>query len=86
MENRTDSANPVRLADLPLLVRLAVGLSLFSTWVIFEEGVVDRTGLWELMPGYVKARLCPWDLAALGIVLVPLLLLRSRKRSEHAAS
>jgi hypothetical protein len=78
MENRT--ANPIRLADLPLLVRLAVGLSLFSTWVIFEEGVVDRTGLWELMPGYVKARLCPWDLAALGIVLVPLLLSRSRRR------
>ena len=80
MENRSESTRPIRLADLPLLVRLAVGLSLFSTWVIFEEGIVDRTGLWELMPGYVKARLCPWDLAALGIVLVPLLLLRSRRR------
>ncbi len=65
------------MADLPVLVRLGEGLSLFSTWVIFEEGIVDRTGLWELMPGYVRARLCPWDLAALGIVVVPLLLLKS---------
>jgi hypothetical protein len=29
-------------------VRLVVGLCLFDTWVILEEGVVDRTGLWEL--------------------------------------
>jgi hypothetical protein len=36
MENRCDS---IRLADLPLLVRVAAGLSLFSTWVIFEEGI-----------------------------------------------
>jgi hypothetical protein len=79
MENRSESTSRIRLSDLPLPVRLAVGLSFFSTWVIFEEGLVDRTGLWELMPGYVKARLCPWDLAALGIVLVPLLLLRSRR-------
>jgi hypothetical protein len=76
METRIESASRIRFADLPFLVRLAVGLSLFSTWVIFEEGVVDRTGLWELMPGYVKAHLCPWDLAALGIVVVPLLLWR----------
>jgi hypothetical protein len=84
MENRPESTSRIRLADLPILVRLAVGLSFFSAWVIFEEGVVDRTGLWELMPGYVKARLCPWDLAALGIVLVPLLLVRRRRRAALA--
>jgi hypothetical protein len=84
MTSRPESPSPIRLSDLPLLVRFAVGLSFFSTWVIFEEGIVDRTGLWELMPGYVKARLCPWDLAALGIVLVPLLLLRSRRRPALA--
>ena len=80
MENHSESTSRLRLADLPLLVRLAVGLSFFSAWVIFEEGIVDRTGLWELMPGYVKARLCPWDLAALGILVVPLLLLKTRRR------
>jgi len=80
MENRTDSTKPLRLAQLPAVVRLAVGLCLFNTWVIFEEGIVDRTGLWELMPGYVRSRFCPWDLAALGIIFVPLLLLTRRKR------
>jgi len=46
------------------------------------QDVVDSrlaARFWELMPGYVKARLCPWDLAALGIILVPLLLLRTRR-------
>jgi hypothetical protein len=84
MENRTDSTNPLRLAQLPAVVRLAVGLCLFNTWVIFEEGIVDRMGLWELMPGYVRARFCPWDLAALGVIFVPLLLLTRRKRPALA--
>lgn len=76
----TKTQPTVTLAQLPFLVRLAVGLSLFSTWVIFEEGIVDRTGLWELMPGYVKARLCPWDLAALGIIFIPLLVFPRDRR------
>jgi hypothetical protein len=80
METRTESSNPIRFWQLPLMVRLAVALSFFSAWVIFEEGVVDRTGLWALMPGYVRARFCPWDLAALGIIFVPLLLVRRRHR------
>jgi len=84
MENPTDSTNPVRLVQLPALVRLAVGLCLFNTWVIFEEGIVDRTGLWELLPGYVRSRFCPWDLAAVGIIFVPLLLLTRRKRPALA--
>ena len=80
METRTESANQIRFGQLPLIVRLAVGLSFFSSWVIFEEGVVDRTGLWELMPGYVRSRFCPWDLAALGVIFVPLLLLKRWRR------
>ena len=32
MENPTDSTKPLRLAQLPALVRLAVGLCLFNTW------------------------------------------------------
>jgi hypothetical protein len=70
----------LRFSDMPLLVRVAVALALFDSWVIFEEGVVDRTGLWELMPGYLRARFCPWDLAALGLIVVPLLLVVARPR------
>jgi hypothetical protein len=30
--------------------RFAVWLTFFNTWVLFEETVVDRYGLWEYMP------------------------------------
>ena len=69
---------------MPLVVRIAVALVFFDTWVIFEEGVVDRTGLWEVMPGYIKGRFCPWDLAALGIFLIPALLIATRRASRAA--
>lgn len=84
MSTSTSPDDAIRFHQLPLIVRLAVGLSLFSAWVIFEEGVVDRTGLWTLLPGYVKARFCPWDLAALGIVFIPLLVLGGRRRRQRA--
>jgi hypothetical protein len=79
MEN-LDTVPKPGFSEMPLVVRIAVALTFFNSWVIFEEGVVDRTGLWELMPGYVRARFCPWDLAALGIVFVPMLLLAARSR------
>ena len=81
-----DTPSKLRLADLPFIVRIAVALVFFNSWVIFEEGVIDRTGLWEHMPGYLRARFCPWDLAALGIVLIPILLLGSRARRARAAT
>ena len=70
-------------SQLPLIARVAVALALF-TWVIFEEGVVDRFGLWQYMPGYIKAQICPWDVAAAGIILVPLLLLRRPSWARRA--
>jgi hypothetical protein len=74
----------LRLSDLPLIVRVGVAFALFDTWVIFEEGVVDRTGLWRFLPGYVRARFCPWDLAVLGLALVPLVVLAGRGRRSNA--
>ncbi len=77
---KLDAMPKPRFSEMPLVARIAVALTFFNSWVIFEEGIVDRTGLWELMPGYVRARFCPWDLAALGIVFVPMLLLAARNR------
>jgi hypothetical protein len=47
------------------LVRFAVWLTFFNTWVLFEETVVDRYGLWQYMPYYRVGRLCSWDIGAM---------------------
>jgi hypothetical protein len=86
MDTRHETPDKVRFSRLPLLVRLAVGLSLSNTRVIFEEVVVDRTGLWALLPGYVRGRFCPWDLAALGAIWVPLLLGKRWRRASVTES
>ena len=67
-------------AELPTVARIAVALSLFNSWVIFEEGAIDRFGLWNYLPMYIKSQFCPWDLAAAGLIFVPLLLLPARLR------
>lgn len=48
----------------PGIVRFAVWLTFFNTWVLFEETIVDRYGLWKYMPYYRVARLCSWDIGA----------------------
>ena len=53
---------------LPFLVRLAVALSLFNSWVLFEELVVDRLGWWRYMPCYRVGRFCEWDVAAILVI------------------
>jgi hypothetical protein len=43
---------------VPGIVKAAVVLTLFNTWVLFEETVIDRYGLWEYLPYWRVARLC----------------------------
>ena len=85
-----ESLARLKFAQLPNVAKLAVGLAVFNSWVIFEEGIVDRLGLWQYLPLYVKARFCPWDLAAAGVIFLPLLLLpgwghRTRQGSEASS-
>jgi len=57
---------------MPGIIRFAVWLTFFNTWVLFEETVVDRYGLWEYMPYYRVGRPCSWDIGAmvlLGVVV-----------------
>ena len=54
---------------LPLIVKIAVALTFFNSWVLFEETVVDRHGLWQYMPFYKVGNFCLWDVAALLIVV-----------------
>ncbi len=52
----------------PGIVRFAVWLTFFNTWVLFEETVVDRYGLWEYMPYYRVGKLCSWDIGAMAVL------------------
>jgi hypothetical protein len=53
---------------VPGIVKAAVVLTFFNTWVLFEETVIDRYGLWEYLPYYRMARLCAWDIGALALI------------------
>ena len=67
----------------PGIVRVAVWLTFFNTWVLFEETVVDRYGLWEYMPYYRVGRLCSWDIGAM--VLLGLLVYKAFQRRPKPA-
>ena len=53
---------------VPGIVRFAIWLTFFNTWVLFEETIVDRYGLWEYMPYYRVGRLCSWDIGAMALL------------------
>ena len=56
------------LQPMPTIVKVAVIATFFNTWVLFEETVVDRYGLWQYMPYYRVARLCSWDIGAFAVI------------------
>ena len=64
----------LRFGELPLVVRLAVGVAFFTSWVVFEETIVDRHGLWRFMPHYRVGDPCVWDLGAALLIFVGLVL------------
>ena len=69
---------------LPGLVKVAVALTLFNSWVIFEETVVDRHGLWRYMPFYRVGDPCVWDLAAAILIATAVWWALGRPRPHHA--
>lgn len=52
----------------PRIVRFAVWLTFFNTWVLFEETIVDRYGPWDYMPYYRVGKLCSWDIGAMALL------------------
>src|SRR5947208_14885247 len=68
---------------LPLIAKIAIAVTFINTWVIFEETVVDRHGLWRYMPFYKVGLFCVWDAAVLAITLLLLLVnVRSSRRRD----
>jgi hypothetical protein len=58
---------------LPLIAKIAIAMTFINSWVIFEETVVDRHGLWRYMPFYRVGLFCVWDAAVLAVTLLLLL-------------
>jgi len=67
--------------SLSLIVKIAIAMTAVNTWVIFEEVVVDRHGLWRYMPFYRVGLFCAWDASVLTIILLVVLLSIARLRS-----
>ena len=72
--------------QLPLAVKIAVGLTFYNAWLLIEELLINRSGLWRYMPYYKVASACVWDLAV--AVVITLALWRAstrgnRLREEH---
>jgi hypothetical protein len=59
---------------LPLIVKIAIAMTAINSWVIFEEVVVDRHGLWRYMPFYRVGLFCAWDFSVLTVILLIVLL------------
>src|SRR3979411_660184 len=58
---------------LPLIAKIAIAITILNTWVIFEETIVDRHGLWRYMPYYRVGLFCVWDAAVFAVTLLLLL-------------
>lgn len=68
---------------LPLIAKIAITMTFVNTWVIFEETIVDRHGLWRYMPYYRVGLFCVWDAAVLAITLLLFLVnLRQSRRGN----
>jgi cytochrome c-type biogenesis protein CcmH/NrfF len=73
-------------AGVPGIVKVAVVLTFFNTWVLFEETVVDRYGLWEYMPYYRVGRVCSWDIGALALIVWGTFWIFRRQRRSRVAA
>ena len=73
---------------LPLIARIAIAMTFIDAWIIFEETIVDRHGLWRYMPYYRVGLFCVWDAAVFAITLLLLLIniRQSRRRSGPTQS
>ena len=68
---------------LRLIVKIAIAMTAINTWILFEEIVVDRHGLWRYMPYYRVGLFCVWDAAVLAITLLLLLVnVRASRRRD----
>jgi hypothetical protein len=71
---------------LPLIAKIAIATTFINTWILFEETVVDRYGLWRYMPFYRVGLFCAWDAAVVAITLLLLGVSTIRRRNDPMLS
>ena len=71
--------------QLPLWVRLAAALTVFNTWVLIAEFVIDRYGFDDYLPFYRYGDVCLWEVALI-IILVVLFVRQSRVPPDATAA
>jgi hypothetical protein len=76
--------NTPTASRLPLIAQIAIATAFLNAWVLFEETIVDRYGLWRYMPFYRVGLFCVWDAAVFAVTL--LLLLISVRPFRHRDS
>ena len=60
----------IPFSQVPLVVKIAVGVAFFNAWVSVEEFVIDRIGLWKFMPYYRVGEACVWDLGVASLIVL----------------
>ena len=55
----------IEFHQLPRWVRIAAALTLFNTWILIAEFVIDRYGLDEHLPFYKYGDICVWEVAVI---------------------
>jgi len=68
--------------ETPWFLRIGLALTFFNSWVLFEETIVDRHGLWRHMPCYRVGLFCEWDVAAIVIIVAGLWFLFRKPREQ----
>ena len=69
--------------QLPLAAKIAVGVVFYNSWLLIEEFIIDRHGLWKYMAHYRRADPCVWDLAV--ALTIGLAIWRASRPSQRAA-
>ena len=69
--------------QLPLWVRIATVLTIFNTWVLIAEFVIDRYGFDEYLPFYRYGDVCLWEVAL--IIILALGFVKASRRPQGEA-
>jgi hypothetical protein len=75
----------IPFAQVPLVVKIAVGVAFFNAWVSIEEFVIDRVGLWKFMPYYKVGEACVWDLGVASLIVLAIWRGSRRGKSQDPA-
>lgn len=75
----------LRFKQLPLAVKIAVGLVVNNAWWSIEEFVINRHSvLWAHMPYYRTTDACVWDLTVALITTLAIVYASLGSRSREA--